>query len=203
MRGHPKGWKFPAGYSPKNKTNIDEVWLLHQAQFMSSNDLAKTLGINGRTIRRRLTKLGFDMSKNGSKFNIGISRSPETTFAGSRPNPSNKTGAKPGWTHPPHSKARLRKEKHWLWKGGIRKGRIGFFSTDYKEWRKTVFERDDYTCQICKIRGGILHADHLKRWKDHPNSRYDVNNGRTLCAICHRGTPTYGNRKQLGGGLTC
>lgn len=63
----------------------------------------------------------------------------------------------------------------------------------YKLWRESVFERDAFTCQICKRRGSIvLRADHIKSWKNNPELRYSVDNGRTLCDACHRQTPTYG-----------
>lgn len=57
---------------------------------------------------------------------------------------------------------------------------------EYKDWRRTVFARDDYTCQNCKTKGNRLHAHHIKSWADNPNCRYDVNNGITLCVQCHR-----------------
>jgi 5-methylcytosine-specific restriction endonuclease McrA len=63
-----------------------------------------------------------------------------------------------------------------------------------KRWRVAVFERDDYTCQMCGQRGGILNADHIKPFALHPKLRFDVNNGRTLCVPCHRATDTYGRR---------
>jgi hypothetical protein len=31
-----------------------------------------------------------------------------------------------------------------------------------KLWREAVFQRDDYTCQMCGIRGTKLNADHIK-----------------------------------------
>ena len=64
----------------------------------------------------------------------------------------------------------------------------------YREWRKQVFERDGYKCQHCPQVGGKLHADHIKPWSTHPELRYDVKNGRTLCVSCHRKTPTWGSR---------
>ena len=65
-------------------------------------------------------------------------------------------------------------------------------STPYKQWRTAVFERDDYTCQFCNERGGELHADHIKPFALFPELRLDIDNGRTLCADCHRTTDTYG-----------
>lgn len=68
-------------------------------------------------------------------------------------------------------------------------------SIPYQEWRKAVFARDNYTCQHCGIRGVYLHADHIKRFADYPELRLELTNGRTLCADCHRKTPTWGGRK--------
>jgi len=60
--------------------------------------------------------------------------------------------------------------------------------TEYKNWRKAVFERDNYACQHpgCDKRGGWMNADHIKPWAYYPELRYDVNNGRTLCVEHHR-----------------
>ena len=62
----------------------------------------------------------------------------------------------------------------------------------YREWRTQVFSRDDYTCRGCGSRGGVLQADHIKPWSTHPELRYELTNGRTLCVSCHKQTPTYG-----------
>ncbi len=85
----------------------------------------------------------------------------------------------------------IRGAKHWAWDKETKKrhnlrGRI-----EYKKWRKLVFERDDYTCQMCGVRGGKLHVDHIKPFVHFPELRLDVKNGRTLCVKCHRQTNTY------------
>jgi hypothetical protein len=56
---------------------------------------------------------------------------------------------------------------------------------EYQEWRVAVLERDEYKCQHCEKTGGRLHAHHLKTFKMHPDLRYDVDNGVTLCNKCH------------------
>lgn len=88
-------------------------------------------------------------------------------------------------------------DKHPMWDGGktsehekIRK------SKEYSDWRTTVFERDNYTCQVCGVRGGRLHADHIKPFAEYPELRLELKNGRTLCRSCHRKTPTYGRKKK-------
>lgn len=83
----------------------------------------------------------------------------------------------------------------WSWKGGVtNKNEAIRKSMEYKIWRKSVFERDDFTCQICKVRGVELQADHIKPFAYYPELRFDINNGRTLCKPCHMTTPTYSNR---------
>lgn len=70
------------------------------------------------------------------------------------------------------------------------------------EWRKAVYERDNYTCQLCGTRGAYLEADHypitfaeifhsnnIKNLKEALACEkfWDISNGRTLCKDCHRG----------------
>lgn len=62
----------------------------------------------------------------------------------------------------------------------------------YKLWRKAVFERDDFTCVECGVRGGVLNADHIKPFALYPELRLEVSNGRTLCVNCHLKTDTWG-----------
>jgi len=86
-----------------------------------------------------------------------------------------------------------RGEKNNMWKGGVttENARVRT-SMEYKLWREGVFARDNWTCQDCKSRGGIiLHADHIKPFALYPELRFALDNGRTLCADCHKKTPTY------------
>lgn len=76
-------------------------------------------------------------------------------------------------------------KNHYNWKGGItpeiRKQRDRF----HKYFTPRVFQRDDYTCQICLKRGVELQVDHIKRWSDYPELRFKLDNCRTLCKSCH------------------
>ena len=80
------------------------------------------------------------------------------------------------------------REKNPNWRGGITNERKALMSVlEYKIWRISVFERDDYTCQICGKRGnGELHAHHIKPWAMYPELRYEISNGLTLCETCHQ-----------------
>lgn len=55
----------------------------------------------------------------------------------------------------------------------------------YRVWQEAVLGRDRYICQDCKEVGGYLQAHHIVSWTEDINKRYDLDNGVTLCLLCH------------------
>lgn len=76
-------------------------------------------------------------------------------------------------------------ENNPAWKGGItpttRKERKRFVY----EVGKLVLKRDNYTCQMCHRIGGKLQVDHIQKWSEYVEQRFNINNCRTLCVGCH------------------
>ncbi len=103
----------------------------------------------------------------------------------------------------------LKGDKNPMWNGGTTPLRNQIYnSTEYKLWSSKIKKRDDFCCKQCSHIGGILHTDHIKPFflilrenkikslQDaiHCDELWDINNGRTLCVVCHKLTPTYGNK---------
>lgn len=84
--------------------------------------------------------------------------------------------------------ARPRGERHFAFNSNLtEEDRIANRDTaENIKWRESVYERDEYTCQVCgDARGGNLEAHHLNSYTDYPDERYDLANGITLCVTCH------------------
>jgi hypothetical protein len=118
-----------------------------------------------------------------------------------------------GRNHPLYGEKRpdVTGEKHPNWNGGVTPLYKQIRATrKYKEWRQACFERDNYVCQSCKLRGGILHVDHVKTYSSiikenslvnveeamNCEELWNISNGRTLCIKCHRKTETYGRPRK-------
>jgi len=78
-------------------------------------------------------------------------------------------------------------KNHPNWKGGITTINITIRnSVEYKLWRKSVFERDSYTCQKTGQCGGKLVAHHINNFADNKDIRLAIDNGVTLSEKSHR-----------------
>jgi 5-methylcytosine-specific restriction endonuclease McrA len=83
-------------------------------------------------------------------------------------------------------KLQERGENHWNWRGGIsNESKRIRRQIEYKIWRELVFERDDWTCQKCLLRGVELNPHHIINFSEDIEKRFDIDNGVTLCRSCH------------------
>lgn len=76
------------------------------------------------------------------------------------------------------------------WKGGITTRDLDRSRYRAKAWVKAVKDRDGWRCVECGSTEG-LHAHHVKSWRYHPDLRYEVSNGKTLCEPCHEAAHGY------------
>src|SRR5699024_1393679 len=66
------------------------------------------------------------------------------------------------------------------------KGRF-LYGSKLVDWRVSVFERDNYSCQVCFKRGSTnLNAHHLNSYNWDKGNRLNLENGVTLCDKCHK-----------------
>lgn len=105
-----------------------------------------------------------------------------------------------GRTH--FKKGQYAGEKSWNWKGGITPNKKAVWSSlEYQNWRKKIYERDNYTCQLCKKKSMpknslIINAHHIKPIYKYPKLIFDLNNGITLCKSCHIKIHKLDNKKE-------
>ena len=128
---------------------------------------------------------------NGIEFQKGEHRSPNTEFKKGQPSSfptpkgvhlSPQTEFKKGNHYSPDT------EFKELIPGGVStEVMLLRASSEYIQWRTAVYKRDDYICQRCKVKGGRLESHHIKSFADYPELRFEVDNGITLCKLCHRG----------------
>lgn len=137
--------------------------------------------------------------KKGHKVNIGrifsITRNRKISEAKKGSHPSEETRKKmsrasKGRKLSEETKRKLsitnKGEKSHLWKGGITPENHKIrTSLEYKLWRKSVFERDNFTCQKYGICGGKLVAHHINNFAEKEELRFAIDNGITLSRDTH------------------
>lgn len=62
-------------------------------------------------------------------------------------------------------------------------------AVEYQAWVKAVLLRDR-ACVRCGATE-TLQAHHVKHWRNHPELRYDIDNGVALCPYCHHAQHQY------------
>lgn len=172
----------------------DMVWRYLWGQTLK--EISEAMGCPLPTVHWNLKRRGVQC-RDAKRVNIGRKQSAETV--------AKRKVANAGFRHTEASrrkqseKAKARGKNHnWYVDGKGRERTTArkreMDRLEYRLWREAVFERDDWTCQECRVRGGELQADHIEPWRDRPELRYEVSNGRTLCVPCHKKTPTFGSK---------
>jgi len=59
-------------------------------------------------------------------------------------------------------------------------------TVDYRLWRQSVFQRDNFKCQICGKKKVRLNAHHILGFSAYRHLQTETKNGITLCNRCHR-----------------
>ena len=72
------------------------------------------------------------------------------------------------------------KDHHCQWKGGQHER----MNPQSSEWRRAVISRDKGLCRRC-LGTSRLEAHHIRPFSTHPELRWEVSNGLTLCHNCH------------------
>jgi hypothetical protein len=87
-------------------------------------------------------------------------------------------------------------------KGKRSANKIDRQSLEYKLWRKSCFERDNFICQKTGQIGGKLVVHHINNFADFPELRFAIDNGITLSEKAHKEFhKKYGQRNNTKGQL--
>lgn len=146
----------------------------------------------GRICTEETKKKISEKNKGGSAWNKGLTKKDPRVVKYSKSSSLSRKGKTPWNKNIPNSvitRQKISATKQGIdvknWKGNITPinlaERIRFRDT----FQKFIFERDNYTCQLCGARGGVLQVDHIQSWADYVELRFDPNNCRTLCMDCH------------------
>lgn len=104
---------------------------------------------------------------------------------------SERQKGKPGRAHTEAAKLKMRVSSLGPlgsnWKGGVTdESKIARKSSEYRAWRHGVFARDGYKCRKGRSHSTHLQPHHILNFHAHPELRYDIENGVTLCVLCHK-----------------
>lgn len=143
---------------------------------MTLDVIASEAGVSTHAIRKWLKKHNLQMKKDFQKGHL-----PWNTGK------TYKTGAILSEEHKEKIRHSRSGEKSNFWKGGVSSDRANIARWT-REQAPKVHEKFDYTCQLCKKRGGRLHAYHvIPVWADEAKA-YDFENLVSLCEDCHHDT---------------
>lgn len=179
--------------------SLSEIGLIYGCSCQTILNRMKEWNINRRSVSESLINREHDWGLKISKALLGHKLSNETKKKISKSNLG-----KIAWNKNLNKcnsnliKYGNKGEKHWNWKNGKSSIKKLFRQTsEYKFWRKKVFEKDNYTCQFCNKRGTYLEVHHIISIKIlfelktidielYNDLIFNIYNGYTLCKTCHK-----------------
>lgn len=176
LRGH-KDPRRPTG--PSRSFQPPKKELENLLQQMSMRDIAKHYGVSETVVFTRVKQYGLEGPSRSERLKV---------YAKNRPPSHNQKIA--------DSLTLLTGPLAAGWKGGITEERkLARGTKKYMQWKLSVIKRDGFKCVRCGVEQGhvceccgsriLLHAHHIKSFAENHELRYDVNNGISLCSICH------------------
>lgn len=137
-------------------------------QSKSTSIIGREVNASSRTVHAWITKLNIPTRPVGGEYKKGTTMSVGSRRKMSAAKKGKYTGSNnPNWKGAQISEA-------------VRQRR----SYDAKMWRTACLKRDDFKCTMCGSTQK-LHVHHILEFADHPDRRWDINNGKTLCVFCH------------------
>lgn len=152
---------------------------------LSTTEIAQLVDASSRTVHTWLVKFNIPTRPTGGAYKIGTKMSKESRRKMSVAKKGKYTGAEnPNWKG-----AEITDE--------VRERR----SYKAKVWRQECLTRDKFTCTVCESKKN-LHVHHILPFATHPDRRWDINNGQTVCANCHekihnRSFPYYITKRKM------
>lgn len=152
---------------------------------VAHNMKAKVIELNCSCCNKTFSRLLRLHKKYKTRKNIYCSRTCSAKTIGKRD--------KMGLNNPNYNNGeKILGNKNPNWRGGttytikqIRKS-LGYFN-----WRNDILKRDNYSCTVCNSKEN-LEVDHIIPLRDSLELALNIDNGRTLCKICHQKTDTFG-----------
>ena len=152
---------------------------------LSTTEISKLVDASSGTVRTWLVKFAIPTRPTGGAYKIGTKMSDESRRKMSVAKKGKYTGAEnPNWRG-----AEITDE--------VRERR----SYNAKVWRQECVTRDEFTCTVCGSQEN-LHVHHILPFATHPDRRWDINNGQTVCSNCHekihnRSFPYYITKRKM------
>lgn len=190
--------------------DIIEARRLYEKEAMACVDIGEALGVNGSTVLRRLKEAGVHIrhhndTKRGAKAKNRIDLDPAAVVGRYREQGATGRSVSAEFGVSPQVIFRVLAElgepvkepdfvrptgpEHPSWRHDLSADERANRRDNHQQakWRKRVYERDGYVCQCCADKsGGNLNAHHVLAHATNPADRWNVDNGVTLCAPCHR-----------------